>query len=120
MSVGTHNKFLGTRNGTGTESKNRKKRNRSQEEMSPISRVVHHAVCGCTVGWLSDELASQGWCVRQQVEGGLAAVGRAGQKVRRRKPHAKAVKNSAPLPLPAGKSRAHSPPPRPPPSTRMP
>ena len=46
--------------------------------------------------------------------GGLAAVGRAGQKVRRRKPHAKAVKNSAPLPLPAGKSRAHSPPPRPP------
>ena len=62
-------------------------------------------VCGCTVGWCV--LGSQLGVVQQQAvrDRGLD------RKVRRRKPHAKAVKNSAPLPLPAGESRAlHAPP----------
>ena len=60
-----HNKFFGTRNGTGTECKNRKKRNRSQGGRSPqfcVCIMLH--VCGCTVGWLAGP--PQGWSVVRQ------------------------------------------------------
>ena len=71
MSVGTtHNKIFGTRNGTGTESKNRKKRNRSQGwKTSPILCVVHHAACM----WVYSRLV----CVRQPV-GGVQQQGTGG------------------------------------------
>jgi len=74
-----HNKFFGTRNGTGTECKNRKKRNRSQGGRSPqfcVCIMLH--VCGCTVGWLAGWLGLRRAGVWFGSKVGGAAAGRAG------------------------------------------